>query len=574
DHAAAGDEKPAALTNGSATAKFTPKPRVGGAVEEENGFDVNQDFSLVKDFDGLALAARCLVRLCENGNLTVAAELIQAKADVNMPEPDIGVTPLIAAANAGHLDICKYLFRKGAEVSTEVQDGTRRTALHAAAQMGFASVVQLLLEKNADPRVEDLTKTHPLHLAVRFGHAGAAELLLKGKANPNCSDDQGHVAINDAVAKDRFDLVTKLLEHGALVNVRNMAGLEAISFSRTPQMQSIIMKHDVAARAEFARQPEAQRSREMTHLKTARHHEVQDRPTDFVDRHALHNMSQTLPAKDAVGNQSPTLSAKDAGNASAVTSTAALDNESLSTRRNLYGAIIFGSCGSLVFGFICALKYAQAKKSVPKAGAANKIAEDGSGQRSFAGGGAGYEYQQLEEAAQEVHEGLGQEEIEDMLEQLSPEEREARLNAWALARAEKLRSDNAGFYVLRKTVLVALMILYVAGSTGIPALHRGEASCSQGFFWETHMQFLAIVLVTKLAELALMASDDMVAWDKVHLVDMLIKFLPSFLGFLDGYTDANAIVIAAACDHPLAQAQPTAQNTPNKWSLPVPSGAD
>lgn len=245
DHAAAGDEKPAALTNGSATAKFTPKPRVGGAVEEENGFDVNQDFSLVKDFDGLALAARCLVRLCENGNLTVAAELIQAKADVNMPEPDIGVTPLIAAANAGHLDICKYLFRKGAEVSTEVQDGTRRTALHAAAQMGFASVVQLLLEKNADPRVEDLTKTHPLHLAVRFGHAGAAELLLKGKANPNCSDDQGHVAINDAVAKDRFDLVTKLLEHGALVNVRNMAGLEAISFSRTPQMQSIIMKHDV-----------------------------------------------------------------------------------------------------------------------------------------------------------------------------------------------------------------------------------------------------------------------------------------------------------------------------------------
>merc|ERR1711974_564541 len=35
-------------------------------------------------------------------------------------------------------------------------------------------------------------------------------------------------------------LVTRLLEHGALVNVRNMAGLEAISFSRTPQMQALI----------------------------------------------------------------------------------------------------------------------------------------------------------------------------------------------------------------------------------------------------------------------------------------------------------------------------------------------
>ena len=36
-----------------------------------------------------------------------------------------------------------------------------------------------------------------------------------------------------------------LLDLAAQVNVRNMAGLEAISFSRTPQMQSIIMKHDV-----------------------------------------------------------------------------------------------------------------------------------------------------------------------------------------------------------------------------------------------------------------------------------------------------------------------------------------
>merc|ERR1719316_1137290 len=111
--------------------------------------------------------------------------------------------------------------------------------------MGFASVVQLLLEKRADVKAEDLTKVTPLHLAVRHGHGGAAELLLKAKANPSQPDDQGQVPINDGVAKDRFDIVSKLLEYGALVNVRNMAGLEAISFSRTPQMQHIIMKHDI-----------------------------------------------------------------------------------------------------------------------------------------------------------------------------------------------------------------------------------------------------------------------------------------------------------------------------------------
>ncbi|CAJ1440901.1 unnamed protein product [Effrenium voratum] len=248
EHVAAGDAKPAAVQNAAGTVaagKFAPKPRAINAQEVENDFDVNQDFTQVPDFDGTALAAKCLVRLCEQGNLTVAAELLQAKADVNLPEPEVGVTPLIAAANCGHLDVCKYLLRKNAEVSCEVHDGTRRTALHAAAHMGYASVVQLLLDKGAQARAVDLTQTHPLHLAVRNGHAGAAELLLKGKANPNMADEQGHVAINDAVAKDRFDLVTKLLEYGALVNVRNMAGLEAISFSRTPHMQSIIMKHDV-----------------------------------------------------------------------------------------------------------------------------------------------------------------------------------------------------------------------------------------------------------------------------------------------------------------------------------------
>lgn len=245
EHAAAGDA-PAAAIGGGPAPKGLLKPKV---VSEADGldtsFDVNQDFTQAADFDGVQLATRCLVRLCEAGNLTVSAELLQAKADVNAAEPEIGVTPLIGAANSGHLEVCKYLFRKQADVDIPVADGTQRTALHAAANMGFASVVQLLLEKRAGPRVEDLTKVTPLHLAVRMGHCGAAEVLLKHKANPNQPDDQGQIPINDGVAKDRFDIVSKLLEHGSLVNVRNMAGLEAISFSRTPAMQALIMKHDV-----------------------------------------------------------------------------------------------------------------------------------------------------------------------------------------------------------------------------------------------------------------------------------------------------------------------------------------
>eukprot|EP00929_Paragymnodinium_shiwhaense_P056095 TRINITY_DN28080_c0_g1_i1.p1 TRINITY_DN28080_c0_g1~~TRINITY_DN28080_c0_g1_i1.p1 ORF type:complete len:674 (+),score=202.51 TRINITY_DN28080_c0_g1_i1:74-2095(+) len=247
----AGDAKPApAVAREAAPAAAIPaqhRKLLNGSPEDddEGSFDRDQDFASQENFDGQALATRFLVRCCEQGSLSLAAELLQARADTNAAEAEVGVTPLVGAANAGHLDICKYLLRKEADVNAEVADGTGRTALHAASYMGFASVVRLLLEKRADPKLQDHTKTHPLHLAVKHGHAGAAELLLVAKANANMADDQGHVAINDAVAKDRFDLATKLLEHGALVNVRNMAGLEAISFSRTPQMQAMIMKHDV-----------------------------------------------------------------------------------------------------------------------------------------------------------------------------------------------------------------------------------------------------------------------------------------------------------------------------------------
>merc|ERR1712136_686195 len=231
-HEAAGDAPAASAIVPTVMKPATKIKAQADADGEDYSFDVNQDFTQSASFDGAELAAKCLVRLCEQGNLTVSAELILAKADVNRAEPDVGITPLIGAANGGHLDVCKYLLRKEADVNTEVDDGTSRTALHAASNMGFASV-------------EDLTKTTPLHLAVRHGHAGASEILMKHKANPNQADDQGQIPINDAVAKDRFDIVSKLLEFGSLVNVRNMAGLEAISFSRTPAMQALVMKHDV-----------------------------------------------------------------------------------------------------------------------------------------------------------------------------------------------------------------------------------------------------------------------------------------------------------------------------------------
>lgn len=39
----------------------------------------------------------------------------------------------------------------------------------------------------------------------------------------------------------------------------------------------------------------------------------------------------------------------------------------------------------------------------------------------------------------------------------------------------------------------------------------------------------------------------------MRLFDLLLAFVPSFLGYLDGYTDAASVVIANSCHSPLAQ---------------------
>ena len=79
-------------------------------------------------------------------------ELIGLGADVNRAESD-GWTPLLFAANNGHLDVVGLLLEAGASVGARAERGV--TALKVAREGGFEEVVELLQGHGAGQEAEE-----------------------------------------------------------------------------------------------------------------------------------------------------------------------------------------------------------------------------------------------------------------------------------------------------------------------------------------------------------------------------------------------------------------------------------
>eukprot|EP00930_Biecheleria_cincta_P091081 TRINITY_DN8058_c1_g2_i1.p1 TRINITY_DN8058_c1_g2~~TRINITY_DN8058_c1_g2_i1.p1 ORF type:complete len:734 (-),score=147.07 TRINITY_DN8058_c1_g2_i1:63-2264(-) len=242
-------------------------------------------------------------------------------------------------------------------------------------------------------------------------------------------------------------------------------------------------------------------------------------------------------------------------------STETLSKKALQERGVFFESIIAAFALTLVLAGFCVWRKHQARKDARTSASKGARTSELAGS-SREGGGAGYAPLLEGDGGGSVGtqgEGLGMLSEEEMAEalgeegqHLSKEERNAKIQEWAQINAEKLRERNAAYLTKRKYILLGLMALYVVASVGLPYAHRQETSCSQGYFWETHMQFLATFVVTKFVELWLFAEDETLESD-VRLTEMLLRFVPSFMGYLDGYTDANAIFIAESCDEALAQ---------------------
>jgi ankyrin repeat protein len=158
-------------------------------------------------------------------NMPVARRLLEAGAVVDAA-PFYQWTPLVMAADLGHVEMVKLLLDHGAAVDGHT--GVGWSALTTASTNGQMEMVTMLLAQGANVnRVHGNGRTDLMYTADR-GHANVVSELLKRGAVADVMDGDGETALIWAAKEGHDDVVSELLRYGASTEVVNEDGETAL----------------------------------------------------------------------------------------------------------------------------------------------------------------------------------------------------------------------------------------------------------------------------------------------------------------------------------------------------------
>ncbi|HKP05146.1 MAG TPA: ankyrin repeat domain-containing protein [Chthoniobacterales bacterium] len=190
-----------------------------------------------------------LMRAAEKGAFEIARALIDRGADGKARMKD-GMTAVhFAAGHKGddwtepkqttdrrnQLELISILEGKGADLKGLTKEG--RSALFFAAELGYAAMVRLLIDRGLDPRSKDNKGDTPLHWVLHAPDERIEKIKLLVAAGVNTPNNDGDTPLLLAAKAMDRPACAILLQNGATVDVVNGKGetplfLVASSFNR------------------------------------------------------------------------------------------------------------------------------------------------------------------------------------------------------------------------------------------------------------------------------------------------------------------------------------------------------
>ncbi len=194
-----------------------------------------------------------LTRAAYKNRADIITELLRAGAHVHGTDM-CGNVPLHCAVTFNNGDAAKALVEAKADIN-KAKKKTRMTLLHEAANVGFASMVKLLVNSGAYPNAQNSLKETPAHVIINKGHSKEPRTLLdtdtilatliEAGADLTLLDNQGRTVVQSAVQEKDVKALKALVTSVSAAEVQHIiTGMLVFKFG-FPRDLNIALSRDI-----------------------------------------------------------------------------------------------------------------------------------------------------------------------------------------------------------------------------------------------------------------------------------------------------------------------------------------